>query len=84
MLSFVLGSTALNFTMVKDLFHLSPPVLHVFEKSNENPWNPFSGISVFIFIWAVFFGNAIALVWAGVVQQSASFSEFDPVLMGQA
>ena len=81
MLSFVLGSTALNFTMVKDLFHLNPPVLHVFEKSNENPWNPFSGISVFIFIWAVFFGNAIALIYAAVVQQGALLSEFDPVLL---
>ncbi len=81
MLSYVLGTTTLSFTMVRDLFQLNPPVLHVFDQSNNNPWSPISGVSVFIFIWAVFFGNALALVWAGVVQQSASFSEFDPVLM---
>ncbi len=82
MLSYVLGTTTLSFSMVRDLFHLNPPVLHVFDESNNNPWSPISGVSVFVFIWSVFFGNAIALVWAGVVQQSASFSEFDPVLMG--
>lgn len=82
MLSYVLGTTTLSFTMVRDLFHLNPPVLHIFDRSNDNPWSPISGVSVFVFIWSVFFGNAIALVWAGVVQQSASFSEFDPVLMG--
>ena len=81
MLSFVLGTTSLSFTMVKDLFHLNPPVLHVFAQGNENPWNPFSGVSVFIFIWAVFFGNAIALIYAAVVQQGALLSEFDPVLL---
>ena len=80
MLSYVLGTTTLSFSLVRDLFHLNPPVLHVFDQGNENPWNPFSGISVFIFIWAVFFGNAIALVW-GVVQQGALLSEFDPILI---
>ncbi|MEM9621602.1 MAG: thermonuclease family protein [Pseudomonadota bacterium] len=81
MLSYVLGTTNLSFTMVRDIFHLNPPVLHIFDRSNENPWSPISGVSVFVFIWSIFFGNAIALVWAGVVQQSASLSEFDPVLM---
>ena len=81
MLGYVLSTSTLSFSMVRDLFHLNPPVLHVFDQDNENPWNPFSGISVFIFIWAVFFGNAIALVWAAVVQQGATLSEFDPVLM---
>ena len=81
MLSYVLGTTTLSNTVVRDLFHLNPPVLHVFDRVNENPWNPFSGVSVFVFIWSVFFGNAISLVWAGVVQQDAQLSEFDPVLM---
>ena len=81
MLSYVLATSTLSHTLVRDIFHLNPPVLHVFDENNTNPWNPFSGVSVLIFIWAVFFGNAVALVWAGVVQQGAILSEFDPVLM---
>ena len=38
-------------------------------------------MSVFIFIWAVFFGNAIALIWSGAVQQGATSAEFDPLLL---
>lgn len=82
MLGYVLVSTNLSFTMVKEIFHLNPPVLHVFEKNNINPWQPFSGVSVFIFIWSVFFGNAISLIFSGTVTQGLAVGEFDPVLLG--
>lgn len=82
MLSYVLGTSSLNFSMVRDIFHLNPPVLHVFDKSNSNPWALFTGVSVFIFIWAVFFGNCIALIWSGAVEQGATLAEFDPALLG--
>ena len=82
MLAYVIGTTTLTKTMVHDLFHLNPPVLHVFDKKNADPFAPFSGVSVFMLIWAVFFGNTIALIWSGVVQLSTTFAEFDPLLIG--
>ncbi len=81
MLSYVLSTSALSFTVVRDIFHLNPPVLHVFDRINSNPWSLFSGVSVFIFIWAVFFGNAIALIWSTAVEQGATVAEFDPILL---
>ena len=41
----------------------------------------FSGITVFIFIWSVFFGNAFALIWDGAVQLGATLAEFDPFII---
>ncbi len=81
MLSYVLGTSALSFTMVRDIFHLNPPVLHVFDRINSNPWSPFSGVTVFLLIWAVFFGNTIALIFSSVVEQGATLAEFDPFLL---
>ena len=81
MLSYVLSVSTLNFSMVRDIFHLNPPVLHIFDKDNANPWGLFTGVSVLIFIWSVFFGNTIALIWSGAIEQGASVAEFDPVLL---
>jgi endonuclease YncB( thermonuclease family) len=82
MLAYVLGSSTLSGVVMRDIFSLNPPVLHIFDRSNSNPWSMFTGISVFIFIWAVFFGNAVALIWSGAVEQGASVAEFDPLLLG--
>lgn len=82
MLSHVIVSTSLDSAMVHDIFNLNPPVLHVFDKNNTSPWSPFAGITVFIFIWAVFFGNAIAMIYSGAIQQGATSAEFDPLLLG--
>ncbi len=81
MLSYVLASSALNFSVVRELFNLNPPVLHVFDRANSNPSAMFTGVSVFIFIWAAFFGNAVALIWSGAVTQGATVAEFDPLLL---
>ena len=81
MLSYVIGTTTLTQTMVHDIFHLNPPVLHVFDKVNANPYAAFSGITVFIFIWSVFIGNAFALIWDGAVQLGATLAEFDPFII---
>ncbi|XOV84552.1 MAG: thermonuclease family protein [bacterium] len=82
MLAYVLGSSTLSATVMRDIFALNPPVLHVFDRANADPWSMFTGISVFIFIWAVFFGNAIALIWSGAVEQGVAVAEFDPFLLG--
>ena len=82
MLSYVIGATTLSRTMVHDLFHLNPPVLHIFDRENANPWSPFCGITVLFFIWSVFFGNAISLILAGAVQAGATLADFDPWLLG--
>ena len=76
MLAYVLGSSTLNPTVMRDLFALNPPVLHVFDRANANPWSMFTGISVFIFIWAVFFGNAIALIWSNKVSRLPNLTPF--------
>lgn len=81
MLSYVLGTTTLNPIVMREIVQLNPPVLHVFDRNNANPWSMFSGVSVFIFIWAVFFGNTIALIWSGAVEQGATVAEFDPFLL---
>jgi len=81
MLGYVMGTTSLSAPMVHDIFHLNPPVLHVFDKDNISPWFPFSGVSVFIFIWSVFFGNITALIYTGAVEQGATMAEFDPLLL---
>lgn len=81
MLSYVIGTTTLSPTMVHDIFHLNPPVLHVFDRDNAKRWSPFCGISVFFFIWSVFFGNALSLIWSGAVQSGATLAEFDPFLL---
>ena len=81
MLGYVLATSSLSFTTVRDIFHLNPPVLHVFDKVNAHPWNPFSGVSVFLFIWSVFFGNAISLIASSTITQSLALGEFDGVLL---
>ncbi len=81
MLAFVLSSTRLPVDMVHEIFHLNPPVLHVFEKNNADTWSPFAGVSVLIFNWSVFFGNSIALTLATAAQQGASFADFDLPLL---
>jgi len=81
MLSQVLATTRLPRTMVHEIFHLNPPVLHVFDRNNADRWAPFSGFSVLTIIWAVFFGNSIALTLSSAAQQGASFAEFDAPLL---
>jgi endonuclease YncB( thermonuclease family) len=81
MLSHVLATTRLPDTMVHEIFHLNPPVLHVFDANNTARWSPFTGVSVLVINWAVFFGNGIALTWASAVQRGASIAEFDGTLM---
>ncbi len=81
MLGYVLGTSSLSYTMVREIFHLNPPVLHVFDKENANQWSPFTGVSVFIFIWSVFFGNAISLIVSGTITKGIALGEFDPILL---
>ena len=77
MLAFVLGTTRLPRDMVHEIFHLNPPILHVFDQANADPWRPFTGVGVLMFNWAVFFGNSIALTVATAAQQGASLADFD-------
>jgi len=82
MLAFVLSTTRLPRAMVHEIFHLNPPILHVFEKSNADPWRPFTGVGVLIINWAVFFGNSIALTLATAAQQGASSAVIDLPTLG--
>ena len=77
MLCYVLRTSQLPRRMVHEIFHLNPPVLHVFDRDNTHRWSPFTGVAVLILNWAVFFGNSIALTLSSAVQQAASLADFD-------
>lgn len=77
MLAYVLQTTRLPKVMVHEIFHLNPPVLHIFDRSNAMPWSPFTGIAVLLLNWGVFFGNSLALTWSVAVQEAAIFASFD-------
>jgi endonuclease YncB( thermonuclease family) len=81
MLAYVLETTRLPKRMVFEIFHLNPPVLHVFDHSNSKRWSPFTGVAVLLFTWAVFFGNSVSLTWTVAVQDFATFASFDWQLM---
>jgi len=77
MLAYVLETTRLPKVMVHEIFHLNPPVLHIFDRNNALPWSPFTGIAVLLLNWGVFFGNSLALTWSVAVQQAAIVASFD-------
>lgn len=81
MLAYVLDTTRLPKRMVFEIFHLNPPVLHVFDRANSKRWSPFTGLAVLVLNWAVFFGNSVALTWGVAVQEIATFASFDWQLM---
>ena len=77
MLAYVLETTRLPKVMVHEIFHLNPPVLHIFDRNNARPWSPFTGIAVLLLNWGVFFGNSLALTWSVAVQEAAIVASFD-------
>ena len=77
MLAYVLETSRLPRAMVHEIFHLNPPVLHIFDRNNAHPWSPFTGIAVLLLNWGVFFGNSLALTWSVAVQEAAIFASFD-------
>jgi endonuclease YncB( thermonuclease family) len=77
MLAYVLETTRLPKAMVYEIFHLNPPVLHVFDRSNAARWSPFTGVAVWLLNWGVFFGNSVALTWGVAVQNVATMARFD-------
>jgi endonuclease YncB( thermonuclease family) len=81
MLAYVLETTRLPRRMVFEIFHLNPPVLHVFDRNNALRWSPFTGVAVLLLNWAVFIGNAVSLTWSVAVQEIATLASFDWQLM---
>jgi len=77
MLAYVLETTRLPRRMVFEIFHLNPPVLHVFDRNNAERWSPFTGVAVLLVNWAVFIGNAVALTWSVAIQEIATLASFD-------
>jgi len=77
MLAYVLETTRLPKVMVHEIFHLNPPVLHIFDRNNALAWSPFTGIAVLLLNWGVFFGNSLALTWSVAVQEAAIVARFD-------
>lgn len=72
MLDQVLADNELPIGMARQLFELNPPVLHVFEPNNAGRFAPLSGVSVYLWMWSVFFGNSAGLVASMLTQRAAS------------
>jgi endonuclease YncB( thermonuclease family) len=77
MLAYVLETTRLPKAMVYEIFHLNPPVLHVFDRGNARTWSPFTGVAVLLINWGVFLGNGVALTLGVAAQNVASMATFD-------
>ena len=54
MLGYVLATSTLNHTLVREIFSLNPPVLHVFDENNTAPGTRFLG-SVCFFLFGQYF-----------------------------
>lgn len=81
MLAYVLETTRLPKAMVYEIFHLNPPVLHVFDRGNARTWSPFTGVAVLLINWGVFLGNSVALTLGVAAQNVASMASFDGRLL---
>ena len=77
MLDQVLTDNELPIGLARQLFELNPPVLHVFEPNNAGRFAPLAGISVYLWMWSVFFGNSAGLVASMLTQRGGQSSPND-------
>ena len=80
MLDQVISDNELPIGMARQLFELNPPVLHVFEPDNVGRFAPLCGVSVYLWLWSVFFGNSAGLVASMLTQRGGQSSPFDLVV----
>ena len=61
--------------LARDIFRLDPPVLDVFDASNLRRLALLSGFSVLLWIWSLFFGSSIGLIFSAILIPGVAASE---------
>ena len=85
MLDEALADDDLTASLARDIFRLDPPVLDVFDAGNLRPFAPLSGFSMLLWIWSLFFGTSIGLVFSTLVIRGIAASVDDrPVFLAYA
>ena len=74
MLDDALADDDLTSGMARDIFRLDPPVLNVFDARSLKPFALLSGTSVLLWIWSLFLGSALGLIFSATVAQGAALS----------
>lgn len=75
MLHAALGDDDLTANLARDIFRLDPPVLDVFDAGNLRWFALLSGFSVLLWIWSLFFGSSIGLIFSAIVMPGVAASE---------
>ena len=75
MLDAALGDDDLTASLARDIFRLDPPVLDVFDVGNLRQLALLSGFSVLLWIWSLFFGSSIGLIFSAIVIPGVAASE---------
>ena len=74
MLDDALADDDLTSGMARDIFRLDPPVLNVFDARSLKPFSLLSGTSVLLWIWSLFLGSSLGLIFSATVAQGAALS----------
>ena len=74
MLDDALADDDLTSGMARDIFRLDPPVLNVFDATSLKPYAMLSGTSVLLWIWSLFLGSSLGLIFSATVVQGAALS----------
>ena len=77
MLEGALRDDDLTASLARDIFRLDPPVLDVFDAGNLRPFAPLSGFSMLLWIWSLFFGTSMGLVFSTLVIRGITASVDD-------
>ncbi len=75
MLDAALGDDDLTASLARDIFRLDPPILDVFDANNLRRLALLSGFSVLLWIWSLFFGSSIGLIFSATVIPGVAASE---------
>ena len=74
MLDDALADDDLTAGMARDIFRLDPPVLDVFHSASLKPFAMLSGTSVLLWVWSLFLGASLGLIFSATVVQGAALS----------
>ena len=75
MLLAALRDDDLTANLARDIFRLDPPVLDVFDAGNLRWFALLSGFSVLLWIWSLFFGSSIGLIFSAIIIPGVAASE---------
>ncbi len=82
MLDQVLAGNDLPTGTERQLFECNPPVLHVFDVENTRRFAPLCGFSIYLWTWALFFGNSMGLVISSMLHRGPRLNAMDGAMAG--